>query len=61
MSKKTFNVNSSLYPQSFLKEAIVIFSGFQIILNGGSITIEDEDPQYIFDEFMNYSLSLSLE
>lgn len=61
MSKKTFNVNSILYPEIIIQEAILAFDGYDISMNSNAITIDDEDPQYIFDEFMNYSLSLSLE
>ncbi len=61
MSKKTFQINSTLYPEILLQEAIDAFSDYTITYSGGILSIEDEDPQYVFDEFMNYILSLSLE
>lgn len=61
MLKKTFNVNNTLYPEEILLEARTIFSDFAIEILPGSIQINEEDPQRVFDEFMNYSLSLLLE
>ena len=61
MSKKTFHVNSQLYPELYIIEAIEAFDGYMISWKDGDLTIDDEDPQYVFDELMNYILSLSLE
>lgn len=61
MSKKTFHVNNHLYPELYIIEAIDAFDWYTIIWQDGNLIIEDEDPQYIFDELMNYTLSLSLE
>ena len=61
MLKKAFNINNTLYPDALILQAIDAFSDYQIQLIASDIVIEDEDPQYIFDELMNYILSLSLE
>ncbi len=61
MSKKTFNVNNILYPEEILIEARNVFQDFSIDIFPGSIEIDEENPENIFDEFMNYSLSLLLE
>ncbi len=61
MSKKTFSVNNILYPEALIQEAILAFDGYAIVASDSTITIDDEDPQYVFDELMNYILSLSLE
>ncbi len=61
MSKKTFNVNSTLYPEIIIQEAILAFVGYTISTSDSVITIDDEDPQYVFDELMNYILSISSE
>lgn len=61
MSKKTFNIDSSLYPEHCIQEAILAFDGYDMIFSGNQITIDDADPQYVFDELMNYVLSLLLE
>lgn len=61
MSKKTFNVNNTLYPEEVLLEAHGVFSDFSIEIFPGAIEINEENPDRVFDEFMNYSLSLLLE
>ncbi len=61
MSKRIFNVNNTLYNDSIILSAISAFEWYIISYQGGTITIDDEDPQYVFDELMNYTLSLSLE
>ncbi len=61
MSKKTFQINNTLYPESIIQEAIADFGDYAITFSDGVLSIDDEDPQYVFDEFMNYILSLSLE
>ena len=61
MLKKTFNINKDIYPENLILEAINAFSGYNISYSNAIISIEEEDPQYIFDEFMNYALSISLE
>lgn len=61
MSKKTFNVNNTLYPEGVLLDARSVFWDFSIEIFPGAIEINEENPDIIFDEFMNYSLSLLLE
>ncbi len=61
MLKKVFKISSTLYPTPIVIQAIESFSDFQIQLIDSSIIIEDDDPQFVFDEFMNYTLSLLLE
>ncbi|NRH20996.1 hypothetical protein HOO68_03050 [Candidatus Gracilibacteria bacterium] len=61
MSKKTFNINKDIYPENIIQEAILTFVGYNIIYSDSVISIEEDDSQYIFDELMNYMLSISLE
>ena len=61
MSKKTFNINKDIYPENIIQEAILAFVGYNIIYSDSVISIEEDDSQYIFDELMNYMLSISLE
>lgn len=61
MSKKTFNINNQLYSESDILDAIDAFDGYVINWENEVLIIEDENPQFVFDEFMNYILSLSLE
>ena len=61
MSKKTFKINNTLYPTEYVQDAIIAFDGYGIIYENEAITIDDENPQYVFDELMNYILSTSLE
>lgn len=61
MSKKAFNINSEIYSKDSIIEAISSFTGYNISYDNEIISIDDEDPQYVFDELMNYSLSISLE
>ena len=61
MLKKTFNINKDIYPENLILEAINAFSGYNISYSNAIISIEEEDPQYIVDEFMNHALSISLE
>ncbi|MBX9809648.1 hypothetical protein K2X92_04650 [Candidatus Gracilibacteria bacterium] len=61
MLKKTFSLNNQLYPESDIRNAIDTFDGYLILWENGTLTIEDENPQFVFDELMNYILSLSLE
>ncbi len=61
MPKKTFNIDSTLYPLDFLNQAKKSFEGYDIVVTARWVTIDDDNPVYIFDEFMNYTLSLYLE
>jgi hypothetical protein len=61
MSKKTFNLDRDLYPESIIAATITAFTGYNIIYADGSLTIDEEDPQYVFDEFANYILSIYSE
>jgi hypothetical protein len=61
MSKKTFQIDDSLYTAELVHDAILAFDWFNIILEGNIITVEDENPDFVFDELMNYTLSLILE
>lgn len=61
MLKKTFTINKELYLDSLLLQAVSEFEGFDISYSWGEITIIDDNPQYVFDEFINYVLSISLE
>jgi hypothetical protein len=61
MSKKIFNVNSDIYSSDAILQAIEAFEGYTISYDKNQITIDDEDVQFVFDEFMNYIISLSLE
>lgn len=61
MLKKTFNIDKDIYPEKIILEAINAFNGYNISYSNTIISIEEEDSQYIFDEFMNYVLSISLE
>lgn len=61
MSKKTFNIDKSLYPEKVIQEAIDIFQWYTINYVDGVIVIDDEDAQRIFDELMNYILSIFSE
>jgi hypothetical protein len=61
MSKKTFNLNKQLYSADIIAEAIAAFDGYAIAYADGVLTIDEEDPQYVFDEFANYILSIYSE
>lgn len=61
MSKRTFNVNTSLYPVEIIQEWIAAFEGYTISHENGVITIDDEDPETVFKELLNYILSLYSE
>lgn len=37
------------------------FDGYDITRTDSTLTIDDEDPKYVFNEFMNYVLSISSE
>ena len=65
MQKKNFNLNNKLYPEIVIHKAIEDFgSDFSIVYENEMVTISWENPeeiQIIFDEFMNYVLSLISE
>lgn len=65
MQKKSFNLESSLYSEEHIRQAITDFGwDFSIENTKGELTITGEDDteiQMIFDEFMNYVLALSSE
>lgn len=61
MSKKTFNINNSIYSFDILVQAKQYFEGFEITIDGNSVSITDDDPQFVFDEFMNCALSIYSE
>ena len=61
MSKKTFSINNKLYPENLINSVILAFDGYNISYFDSTITIDDEDTKYVFDELMNYVLSISSE
>ena len=61
MSKKTFKLDNTLYAQTRITASIQAFSGYSIVFAQDALTIDEEEPQQIFDEFMNYVLALSNE
>lgn len=61
MSKKTFNISSHFYSQELLQDARSAFGEFNIEILPDTVIIDEDDAWYVFDEFMNYTLSLSLE
>lgn len=61
MSKKTFNINNLLYPEEVIRQALTDFEGYALEYHDGGITIDDEDPQWVFDELINYTISLMNE
>ncbi|GAB0175104.1 MAG: hypothetical protein HHAS10_09830 [Candidatus Altimarinota bacterium] len=58
MQKKNFNLDKNFYPQALLEEAISEFESFDIQSIQDGISIQDEDPQGLFDEFSNYCVAL---
>lgn len=65
MQKKSFSLESSLYQQEYLLQAIENFGQeFSMTYEDGMLIIAGEnsdDIQQIFDEFMNHVLALSNE
>lgn len=61
MPKQNFNLDSILYPASYVEAARGAFSDYDITFVEGVLTIDDVDPQRIFDEFVNYTIALSNE
>lgn len=61
MSKKIFNINNSLYPEKIIQTAIHEFYWYDITYTDQSIIIDDDNPQEVFDELMNYILSIFSE
>lgn len=61
MPSKIFKIDSSLYSPEYITDAIGSFEGYVIKFSENIISIDDENPQYIFDELMNHVLSLTLE
>lgn len=62
MQKQNFNLETNLYPETFIIQAIQDFGeDFSIEYHDGTLTISEEGIQAIqtiFDEFMNYVLGL---
>lgn len=61
MSKKTFSVNNTLYSKNILESSKDAFEWYNITIWENTVTIEDENASEIFDEFMNYTLSIYSE
>jgi len=59
--KKTFSVNNLLYSKNILESCKDAFEWYSITIWENCITIEDEKSSEIFDEFMNYTLSIYSE
>ena len=60
MQKRTFKIDNSIYPKDKILEVIPFFEGYTITCNdatGLEISSNSEDPQAVFDEFMNYLLA----
>ncbi len=60
MQKRTFKIDNSIYPKDKILEVIPFFEGYTITYNdatGLEISSNSEDPQAVFDEFMNYLLA----
>lgn len=60
MLKRTFKIDNSLYPEDKVNEVISHFEGYNIHYPVSwelEIVSEKENPQEIFDEFMNYLLA----
>lgn len=58
MQKKNFTLDKSFYPQTLVEEAISEFSSFDIEYTQEWVSIQDDDPQELFDEFSNYCIAL---
>lgn len=59
MWNKNFEINSNIYPKDLVVQAIDDFSQVaEITFNDQILTINDDEPQIIFNEFMNYLLAL---
>lgn len=63
MQKNNFSVNTEIYPPEYILQAIADFEGYSILFDPSTseIIIDDENAPFIFDELMNYVLSLILE
>ena len=61
MSKKTFNISSQLYPEDMIHQGIDDFQWYNIIYDNSILVIDDPDAERVFDEFMNYILSIFSE
>ncbi len=61
MSKKTFNINNSIYSLELLLQTQEYFEGYDITIDRNTLSIDDENPQFVFDEFMNCALSIYSE
>lgn len=59
MQKQNFKLENNFYPSSLIDRAIEDFQGYDIVFSQWILTISDDDPQWVFDEFSNYMLALS--
>ena len=60
MQKRTFKIDNSIYQKDKILEVIPFFEGYTLAYNdatGLEISSNSEDPQAVFDEFMNYLLA----
>lgn len=59
MLNKNFEINSDIYPENLILEAINDFKDVSnITYSNNSLFIEDENPQEIFNELINYITAL---
>jgi hypothetical protein len=61
MQKKSFKINSELYSNEVMSEAVTDFNEywFKVSYNNEEVIIEtDENVDEVFAELMNYSLSI---
>jgi hypothetical protein len=58
MPKKSFNLDKDFYNPTLIEEALKDFSSFSLEYRETTLTIDDEDPQLLFDEFSNYCIAL---
>ena len=59
MLKLNFEIDNNIYPIDLINQAISDFQEVSnITLNNNILTIEDENPEIIFSELINYVLAL---